>query len=115
MINTQLTHLSDKCMEKETDWYKHQVSSSCNFGIKRNTFMNKMHSMVVTFFSGGLNYQIEHHLFPGVNQWHLPAISQLVQLVCQKHNVPYKSFEGYADAFIHHLRYILKLSRRIQN
>lgn len=115
MINTQLTHLSEDCInlptpETKIDWYKHQVVSSCNFGTNRDTFLNTMHSIFVTFCSGALNYQIEHHLFPGVNQAHLPAISRIVKSVCIKHSVPYKSFEGYVDAFAHHYKYVLMLS-----
>jgi fatty acid desaturase len=35
-------------------------------------------------FSGGLNYQIEHHLFPGVNHEHLPHIKPIVTRLCKK-------------------------------
>ena len=61
MINAELTHIHEECMNIDDDWYKHQVKTAYNHSIG---------SKITTFFSGGLNYQIEHHLFPGVNHCH---------------------------------------------
>ncbi len=47
---------------------------------------------------GGLNYQIEHHLFPGMPRNHLPEAAPIVQAYCAKHGIPYHQtgvFEGY--------------------
>jgi len=101
MLNSQITHLHDDTFHNEKDWYKHQVLTSSN------------HSIGSTFgyiFSGGLNYQIEHHLFPGVNHCHYPYIQPIVEAVCKKHGVIYKKFNGYYDAFCSYYRHIIALS-----
>ena len=100
MINTQLTHLHNSCMDNNDDWYKHQVTTACNYSIG---------SPFAYIFSGGLNYQIEHHLFPNVNHCHHSNLQPIVKEVCDKHKVKYKSFKGYFDAFISHCKYIISL------
>lgn len=102
MINTQLTHLHEECMIIDNDWYKHQIETSANFGIGK---------LFHLFFSGGLSYQIEHHLFPSVNHCHYPQIQSIVEDVCKKHNVKYKKFDGYLEAFKSYHRNIAKLGQ----
>jgi hypothetical protein len=55
-----------------------QVETSCTYG-----------NGIAGALSGGLNYQIEHHLFPRVCSAHYPALSPLVRAVCARHNVSY--------------------------
>jgi delta11-fatty-acid desaturase len=101
MVNSQITHLHEDCFHNEKDWYKHQTLTSTN------------HSIGSTFnyiFSGGLNYQIEHHLFPGVNHCHYPYIQPIVEKVCEKHKITYKKFNGYYDAFVSYFKHIFNLS-----
>ena len=43
-----------------------------------------MGSKVVSWFVGGLNYQIEHHLFPKVSHVHYPEISKIVMAKCKE-------------------------------
>jgi delta11-fatty-acid desaturase len=110
MINTQLTHLHHECMEQSDDWYKSQVLSSSNFGTNGTTY-----EKFIGILSGGLNYQIEHHLFPNVNHCHHFKLKEIVQEVCENHNVSYKKFDGYYDAFIKYCRYIIDLSSKNKN
>ena len=60
-------------------WYKQQVITARN--IKPNFF--------VDIFYGGLNYQIEHHLFPAMSRKHLPKARELVRKFCEKTSIPY--------------------------
>ena len=95
MINTQINHLSDSCAHaSSTNFYKHQVVTSQNFGNG---------SLFCYYFSGGLNYQIEHHLFPTINHCHLPGLSSGVKRICEKHGVPYNHAAGYRDAIERHV------------
>ena len=103
MINTQLTHIHDDCMIKNEDWYKHQVLTSANHSIG-NPFS--------FLFSAGLNYQIEHHLFPSVNQFHYPMMQPIIKSVCNKHGVKYKEYSGYMDAFMSYYNYVKKLGSK---
>ncbi len=64
----------------ENTWAIHQMETTSNFAHK-----NK----VLCWYIGGLNYQIEHHLFPRICSIHYPKISRIVQQVAAKHNVPY--------------------------
>jgi fatty acid desaturase len=98
MVSSQITHLQTNCIKFDTDWYKHQVITASNHG------MGKWFNFV---FSGGLNYQIEHHLFPNVNHCHHPYIQPIIKKICQKHGVEYKEFDGYKDAFTSYYNHIV--------
>ena len=55
---------------------------------------------LVSWFMGGLEYQIEHHLFPTIPRHQLPKVQPLVESLCKKHNVPYHAtgfFEGMGE------------------
>jgi fatty acid desaturase len=52
-------------------------------------------SALWTLLSNGLNFQIEHHLFPGINHEHLWRIAPTVQAACAAAGVEYKSFGSF--------------------
>jgi linoleoyl-CoA desaturase len=62
------------------------------------------------WFSGGLNHQIEHHLFPSVSHTHYPAIRQIVRSTAREFELPYKQFDTYGEALTSHYRFLRKLS-----
>ncbi len=64
------------------DWGEIQVRHSGNFVTS---------STIFTQLFGGINYQIEHHLFPSVSHMHYPAISEIVKRVCISRGVPYST------------------------
>jgi len=98
MLNSQITHIHTDCLKQEKDWYKHQVEVSTNHGT------DKLFNFI---FSGGLNYQIEHHLFPNVNHCHFPKIKPIVKKLCKKYNIKYKEFNGYKDAFLSYYNHLV--------
>ena len=103
MLNSQITHIHTDSLTIEKDWYKHQVLTSTNHGTDK---------LFNYYFSAALNYQIEHHLFPGVNHCHFSKIQPIVKKICKKYNVKYKEFNGYYDAFLsyyNHLNLMYKL------
>jgi len=63
-------------------------------------------SWLPTFLSGALNYQVVHHLFPGVSQYHYPAIAPIVKSVCDEFKVPYAILPSFISAFTLHLKYL---------
>lgn len=65
------------------DWGELQVRRSANFGIP---------SRIVSELFGGINYQIEHHLFPSVCHVHYPYISEIVKKTCDEYGIPYHKF-----------------------
>jgi len=78
--DTYETYLNsiDKKYEKNTDWGAKQVIESGNWCGKK-----------WCFFFGGINYQIEHHLFPNIHHAHYPQISKILKETCEEFNIPY--------------------------
>ena len=86
MINTQINHSTEECSHgSSTNILKHKVLTAQNFGCN---------SVFCFFFSGGLNFQIEHHLFQFVNHCHLPWLAPKVKILCKKHGVDYNEAMG---------------------
>jgi linoleoyl-CoA desaturase len=81
----------------------HQLLSTSDFS--RN---NKL----ITWYVGGLNFQIEHHLFPRVCHVHYPAISKIVEATTREFDVPYYVHDRFWDAFRSHYRVLKELGRR---
>jgi len=80
----------------------HQIKTTANFATQ-----NK----VVSWMVGGLNFQIEHHLFPKISHVHYPAISQIVRNVCKEYNIPYLEYPTMAKAIGAHYRYLRQLGQ----
>jgi linoleoyl-CoA desaturase len=87
----------------ENEWAIHQVKTTANFA-----FSNK----VVTWFLGGLNYQIEHHLFPRISHIHYPAISQIVKDTCTQFGLNYIYFPTTRAAVVSHVRFMHQMGQR---
>lgn len=93
--------LDDKVIE--TEWAIHQIKTTANFAPK-NKFIN--------WFVGGLNFQVEHHLFPRIAHVHYPAISKIVQQKCIEFNLPYHSFPTISEAIASHIRTMKKFGQK---
>jgi linoleoyl-CoA desaturase len=84
----------------------------------RSTTNFSCDSMWVTHLIGGLNYQIEHHLFQSIHHYHYPALRKIVKSTIDEYNlkhkpthpIPYYEFRGYADALYSHYKLLKKLS-----
>lgn len=63
----------------------------------------------LTWYSGGLNYHIEHHLFPNISSIHYPALSKIVKAHCQVHEIKYQSHSSYLTSLTAHYRYLKNL------
>jgi linoleoyl-CoA desaturase len=87
----------------EEEWAIHQVRTTANFAPE-----NKL----VSWFVGGLNFQIEHHLFPKVSHVHYPAIAPIVRETCNKHHVRYNEFRTMSSAVASHFRIMKMLGTR---
>jgi linoleoyl-CoA desaturase len=79
----------------ENSWAVHQMYTTANFAT---------HNAVVCFFCGGLNFQVEHHLFPLINHVHFPAISKIVRETAKEYGVPYFDHPTMFSAVKSHLR-----------
>ena len=83
-------------------WAELQIRTSCNWSC---------HSVWWLRASGGLNFQIEHHLFPGVAHKHYPAIHPIVKAACAKRNIPYNDYPTFTAIFRAHLDMIRQLGQ----
>lgn len=77
------------------DFYAHQLATTANFAPG---------SAVATFFTGGLNHQVEHHLFPRIAHIHYPALAPIVEACAKKHGVPYLAHKSFVAALASHVR-----------
>lgn len=84
----------------EDGFLTHQLKTTANFSTK---------SWMAHFLFGGLNYQIEHHLFPHICHIHLAQISRIVRPMVQKHGLPYHENETAWKAICSHLRTLKRL------
>lgn len=84
----------------ENEWAIHQVQTTANFATK-----NKLISWLV----GGLNFQIEHHLFPKISHVHYPEISKIIKKTCEEFDVKYIEYKRMRDAVISHTLHLKKM------
>lgn len=85
-------HWPDEAMavgaaDMPTDPYLLQTSNTINFRA----------GTIGTILCSGVDYQIEHHLFPGICHVHYPALSILVRTFCQRNGYPYRTL-GWGEA-----------------
>jgi fatty acid desaturase len=59
-----------------------------------------------TFFTGALNYQVTHHLFPYICQLHYPDIAPIIKQHCKKYDLPYHHLPNFWEALKAHLKYL---------
>ena len=65
--------------------------------LQTSTAVNFRAGQFGALFLSGLQYQIEHHLFPEVSHVHYPALSHRVKDFCERHGYPYRTM-GWAEA-----------------
>lgn len=80
----------------------HQIKTTANFATD-----NKLVSWLV----GGLNFQIEHHLFPKISHVHYPAIADIVRSVCREYQLQYIEYPTMRKAVVAHVRFLREMGR----
>lgn len=84
----------------ENNWAVHQLHTTTNFGNGSRWF---------SWYVGGLNFQVEHHLFPNVCHVHYRSISPIVKNTAAEFGLPYKSTSTFLQALIKHARLLKQL------
>jgi linoleoyl-CoA desaturase len=87
---------------QKQEWAIHQLQSTANFA----TGSKSLHWLL-----GGLNFQIEHHLFPRISHVHYPQVSRLVKEACREYNVAYIEYTSMFRAIGSHLMHLKRLGR----
>jgi linoleoyl-CoA desaturase len=83
-------------------WAVHEVETTVDFC---------PHNPVVTWLLGGLNFQIEHHLFPGVPHTHYPEIARIVRRNCSRYGVRYTAQPSLCAALRSHFLHLRTMGR----
>ena len=104
----QLAHVMDSSefpnpsedRKMDNSWAVHQLLNTCNFSRK---------SRIMNWFIGGLNYQIEHHLFPHISHVHYSRISVIVKNTAAKYDLPYIEYSNFLVALREHGRMLRKM------
>lgn len=78
----------DPAMKMKESWALHQLTTTNDLAMEVPAWH---------FLTGGINYHIAHHLFPGINHNYLPAITKEIKKIAKEKNLPYHSYSlGYA-------------------
>ena len=93
-LEEELAKEAKNGVTEKRDWGVQQVIGSGN-----HTTDKGLYSSIVTQLWGGMNYQIEHHLFPSVSHMHYAAISPIVEKTCQEFDVPYVRHSWFKAIF----------------
>ncbi len=104
----QLAHVVDQTSyptpnengEMENTWAIHQLYTTANFAPK---------NPIVNWFTGGLNHQIEHHIFPNISHIHYGKIGEIVKQTAKECNLPYYEFKTTRSAIYAHFRHLKAL------
>lgn len=81
----------------EDEWTVHQLKTTANFATG-----NK----IICWYVGGLNFQVEHHLFPKISHVHYPAISKIVKRTCEEFGIGYIEYRKMTHAIASHVSYL---------
>lgn len=108
-VTFQLAHVVENTEHETSEphptletWAVHQIKSTCNFA--RN-------SKILNWYLGGLNFQIEHHLFPNICHIHYKKISEIVKNTVQKHGLAYNEYDSMLLAVKSHYSTLKRFSR----
>jgi linoleoyl-CoA desaturase len=84
------------------EWAVHQLKTTANFATR-----NKL----ISWWVGGLNFQIEHHLFPKISHVHYPEISKIIRNACQEFGIPYIEHSKMRYALASHVNHLRNMGR----
>ena len=108
----QLAHISGDAafpvpvgspLQIDNEWAVYQVETTVDFA-PRNWLLN--------LYVGGLNYQIEHHLFPHICHLNYPRLAPIVRATCEEFGIRYNCYPTWREAFACHWRELRLLGRR---
>lgn len=109
----QLAHVVDEASnpkpnesgEMENTWAIHQLFTTVNFAPK---------NWIVNWYTGGLNHQIEHHLYPNISHIHYGKIANIVKETAKECDLPYNEYKTMRGAVAAHFRHLKMLGQKPQ-
>lgn len=88
----------------ELPWAEHQIDTTVDFA---------PNSRFLTWYLGGLNFQVEHHLFPKIGHVHYPALAKIVAEVCAEQGVEHRTKQTLWQALQGHVRYLKRMGNPV--
>jgi linoleoyl-CoA desaturase len=92
--------MPDESGNIKADWAVNQLYNTANFAPKARFF---------SWYVGGLNFQVEHHLFPNICHIHYKKISSIVRETALEYNLPYHSYKTFYKALAEHTKMLYRL------
>jgi len=89
-------------MTVENNWMIHQMETTSNYAPGSRWF---------SWLIGGINFQVEHHLFPNICHVHYKKLSKIVKSTAEEFNVPYNSHRTFGAALLYHTKMLKSLGR----
>jgi linoleoyl-CoA desaturase len=91
--------------EMGTPWAIHQLETTVDFA---------RDNRLLTWLIGGLNFQVEHHLFTRISHVHYPAVARVVEATCREYGMPYHAHRSFAAGIASHYRWLRQLGRPVK-
>lgn len=88
----------------ENDWFIHQLATTANFATD---------SKLAAILTGGLNQQVEHHLFPGICSIHYQPLSKIVRQTAEEYHIPYYDNPSFLSALTSHVKFLRKIGNEV--
>ena len=105
IIDDTINPLPNESGEMENTWAIHQLFTTVNFAPK---------NWIVNYYTGGLNHQIEHHIFPNISHVHYDKISEIVKQTAFECSLPYFEYKTMRSAVIAHFKHLKELGQQPQ-
>ena len=105
VISTADFPLPDETGTMENSWAIHQLATTCDFAPKNRW---------LSWYIGGLNFQIEHHLFPNICHVHYKDISKIVKATAKEFGLPYHVQPSFRAALWQHIQLLRQFGRKPQ-
>ena len=96
--------VADDARSVDNTWAAHQVETTVNFCRGNRT---------MTWLLGGLNYQIEHHLFPDISHCNYPGIAAVVKDTCGEFGIAYKEHATFWSGMRSHFRWLRRMGQPV--
>jgi linoleoyl-CoA desaturase len=102
VVEDTIITLPNEANNIEEAWAVHQIRTTANFATK---------SKLAFFLCGGLNFQVEHHLFPKICHIHYGEVSKIVEATAKDFDLPYHNNSTFFSALQSHYQLLKKMGR----
>jgi linoleoyl-CoA desaturase len=109
----QMAHVVEEAAFPEPDEHGHQIDTPWAIHQLETTVDFARENRVLSWFVGGLNFQVEHHLFPRISHTNYPRVARVVEEACREYGVPYLSHRTFVAGIASHYRWLRQLGRPV--